>query len=304
MGIDGYCWMHKAIYCDDMDLAFNPESTSYLYFLKSKVNLLLKHGIIPVMIFDGNRLPAKNAEEEHRQFKREEKQKHAYQLLSQGKTEEAKLRMICSLDITPEMVHKFSKFLTEMGVEFIVAPYEADAQLAYLDYINYIDAVCTEDSDLIAYGCKKIVYKLDSRGFCQEIKTCRVFEPANRMHFAKFSHDMFLQFCILSGCDFFKISGISTNKAYKLIQKCMNFWDAIPAIETMLKRKLTSDVSVQFEKAYMTFKHQVVYCPIEKCMKHLTKTERSDAYLGTIQPEGIAVQIASASIHPFSLITF
>ena len=50
------------------------------------------------------------------------------------------------------MVQKVISHLHEFNgaVEYIIAPYEADAQLAYLDSINYIDIVCTEDSDLIA----------------------------------------------------------------------------------------------------------------------------------------------------------
>jgi 5'-3' exonuclease len=41
-------------------------------------------------------------------------------------------------------------------IEYIVAPYEADAQLAYLDKKNIIAAIITEDSDLIVYGCKRV----------------------------------------------------------------------------------------------------------------------------------------------------
>lgn len=48
------------------------------------------------------------------------------------------------------------------SVEFIVSPYEADAQLAYLSTLDDgqggIAAVITEDSDLIAYGCKDVRY--------------------------------------------------------------------------------------------------------------------------------------------------
>lgn len=44
----------------------------------------------------------------------------------------------------------------------MVAPYEADAQLAYLSALDDdqggIAAVITEDSDLIAYGCKAVRY--------------------------------------------------------------------------------------------------------------------------------------------------
>lgn len=42
------------------------------------------------------------------------------------------------------------------GVDCIVAPYEADAQLAYLTKSGFAQAVITEDSDLLAFGCKKV----------------------------------------------------------------------------------------------------------------------------------------------------
>ena len=40
----------------------------------------------------------------------------------------------------------------------IVAPYEADAQLAYLEMQGITDFTITEDSDLLIYGCKKVSY--------------------------------------------------------------------------------------------------------------------------------------------------
>jgi hypothetical protein len=39
-----------------------------------------------------------------------------------------------------------------MGVAYVVAPYEADAQLAALALAGAVDAVVTEDSDLLAFG--------------------------------------------------------------------------------------------------------------------------------------------------------
>ena len=42
---------------------------------------------------------------------------------------------------------------------WMVAPYEADSQLAYLSKQSYIDLVITEDTDLIAHGCRSVMYK-------------------------------------------------------------------------------------------------------------------------------------------------
>jgi exonuclease-1 len=51
--------------------------------------------------------------------------------------------------------------LKSRGIKFIIAPYEADAQLAYLSRNGIVDVVITEDSDLLAFGAKKIFYKFD-----------------------------------------------------------------------------------------------------------------------------------------------
>lgn len=41
-------------------------------------------------------------------------------------------------------------------MDCLVAPYEADAQLAFLNKSGIAQAVITEDSDLLAFGCKKV----------------------------------------------------------------------------------------------------------------------------------------------------
>ncbi len=46
--------------------------------------------------------------------------------------------------------------LKRRGCAFLVAPYEADAQMAYLALNGLVDVVMTEDSDLLCYGCPKV----------------------------------------------------------------------------------------------------------------------------------------------------
>jgi len=49
------------------------------------------------------------------------------------------------------------------NIECIVSPYEADAQLAYLSRIDYVDVVISEDSDLLAYGSKRVLFKVTAK---------------------------------------------------------------------------------------------------------------------------------------------
>ena len=38
----------------------------------------------------------------------------------------------------------------------MVAPFEADAQIAFLQQNGFADVACSEDSDLLVYGCNKV----------------------------------------------------------------------------------------------------------------------------------------------------
>jgi 5'-3' exonuclease len=45
-------------------------------------------------------------------------------------------------------------------VDVIVAPYEEDAQLAFLSKVNIAQLIITEDGDLLLSGCEKILFKM------------------------------------------------------------------------------------------------------------------------------------------------
>ena len=49
----------------------------------------------------------------------------------------------------------------DIGVDVIVAPYEADAQLAFLSKSRIAQVIITEDSDLILFGCEKVKKSFD-----------------------------------------------------------------------------------------------------------------------------------------------
>lgn len=51
----------------------------------------------------------------------------------------------------------------------LTAPYEADAQLAYLSKKNLVDVVITEDSDLLLFGAQKIIFKMGADYIGREV---------------------------------------------------------------------------------------------------------------------------------------
>lgn len=50
-----------------------------------------------------------------------------------------------------------SQELRRENIEYIVAPYEADAQMAFLAKNGFVHAVITEDSDMIPFFCPRVM---------------------------------------------------------------------------------------------------------------------------------------------------
>ena len=97
--IDGYVWLHKAVFSGNFELARNADGYQFVYYFIRNINFLLEFGIIPIVVFDGDRLGNKNMEEDKRNFRRDEKQKLAKELMVKGKIEKSKRTYISSLDV-------------------------------------------------------------------------------------------------------------------------------------------------------------------------------------------------------------
>lgn len=100
-----------------------------------------------------------------RSEQRKEAKEKADKLYEEGKFDEAKKMYTQCVRIDNTHKNALIQHLKEVGVEHYVAPYEADAQLAYLYNQKLIDVVFTEDSDLILFGVKHLCMKLNTIDF-------------------------------------------------------------------------------------------------------------------------------------------
>ena len=131
----------------------------------------------------------------------------------------AKQHMSKAIDITPEMAYQLILQLRRERIEYIVAPYEADAQMAYLERKGKVSAIITEDSDLLFFGCQRVLFKLDKDGYAEEVLP-KNLGNVTEIDFYNFSFKQFRQMCILSGCDYLpSINGVGLKTAYKWIQQ-------------------------------------------------------------------------------------
>lgn len=218
IAVDSYCILHRGANSCAEQLARGEETTVYLRFCMNYVKMLLSHGLHVIMVFDGRHLPAKAETEAKRRASRKKARQRAAELLNLGKNEEARSFLKQCIDITPKMAHNFIVECRKLKVDCIVAPYESDAQLAFFNIKGVAECVVTEDSDLVLFGCKKVLYKLDFNGAGRLVEADKLCS-AMKMRPDQFTFDKFRFMCILSGCDYVSsLSGIGLKKAEKFMK--------------------------------------------------------------------------------------
>lgn len=300
VAVDTYCWLHKgAIACAEK-LAKGEPTDRYVGFCMKFVNMLLSHGIKPILVFDGCTLPSKKEVERSRRERRQANLLKGKQLLREGKVSEARECFTRSVNITHAMAHKVIKAARSQGIDCLVAPYEADAQLAYLNKAGIVQAIITEDSDLLAFGCKKVILKMDQFGNGLEIDQARL--GMCRQLGDVFTEEKFRYMCILSGCDYLSsLRGIGLAKACKVLRLANNpdIVKVIKKIGHYLKMNITvpEDYIKGFIRANNTFLYQLVFDPIKRKLIPLNAYEddvdpETLSYAGQYVDDSIALQIA------------
>ncbi|XP_030854685.1 exonuclease 1 isoform X2 [Strongylocentrotus purpuratus] len=306
VGIDSYCWIHRGAVACATQLAKGEPADHYVRYCLKYVNMLRALDIKPVMVFDGRNLPAKAGVEDSRRERRETYSKKGRQFLREGKASEARDCFVKCINVTPEMALNVMKAVRSLGVDCIVAPYEADAQLAYLEKNGFVQAVITEDSDLIAFGCKKVIVKLDLAGNCMDVDSSRL-NVAMKIG-EKFTPEKFRYMCIVAGCDYLaSLPGIGIGKARKLFQLTANpdITQVIKRMATTLKMKsttVTPEYQEGFVQANNTFLYQLAFDPQKKKLQPLTPyspevTPATLTYAGKYVDEVKAYQMALGNIN-------
>ena len=79
------------------------------------------------MVFDGARLPMKKRIEAERRKARHESRQKAEEYLVNGEISKANRKFNEAVEIDSMMIYKLIQVLKSIGVQYIVAPYEADA---------------------------------------------------------------------------------------------------------------------------------------------------------------------------------
>ncbi|CAN0405293.1 unnamed protein product [Lampetra planeri] len=304
VAVDTYCWLHKGAFACADRLAKGENTNQYVFYCVKFIEMLLGCDVKPILVFDGCMLPSKKEVEKSRRERRQLNLQKGKQLLREGKVSEARACFTRCINVTPQMALEVIKAARARGVDCIVAPYEADAQLAYLNRSGIVQAVITEDSDLLAFGCDKVILKMDQSGNGVEISRSRLGRVTHLGNY--FTEEKFRHMCILSGCDYLpSIPGIGLVKASKVL-KLSNDPNIVKVIRKMghyLKMNVTvpEEYIEGFVRADNTFRYQLVFdpisrqlCPLNPYPEDLDSSQLS--YAGAWIDSSQALQIALGNI--------
>ena len=164
VAVDVSWWIHQGAYFADYSWDTEGVVQKIINYVTKRIRMLVELNIKPIIVFDGSSISAKKRILDERTKNRINSREKSMHLLMEGRADEANKKFGQGFTITPYLIQRILKVIKGNWWEYVVAPYEADPQLAYLYKSGKADVVFTEDSDLIAYGVNKLLYKMDNAG--------------------------------------------------------------------------------------------------------------------------------------------
>lgn len=224
----------------------NGEVTNHLQGLLYKTAKMLEFGIKPVFVFDGKAPELKGGELSKRKEKREQAKVELDEAKEDGDEELVNQLSKRTIRVGKKENEECKKLLTLMGVPFVEAPGEAEAQCAEMCKEGLVYGVATEDMDSLTFATPTLLRNVTA----SEAKKLpvREFTLSKVLEGLKLTMDQFIDFCILCGCDYCPtIRGVGPKKGLGYIQKYKNIEGLIDAIK---KGKENYEVSKEFEEQF------------------------------------------------------
>ncbi|CAH1779380.1 unnamed protein product [Owenia fusiformis] len=226
------------------------ETTSHLMGIFYRTIRMLDNGIKPVYVFDGKPPEMKSGELEKRKERREVAEKELAKAEEAGDQENVERFNKRLVKVTKEHSNECKQLLELMGVPYVDAPCEAEAQCAELVKTGKVYAVGTEDMDALTFGTSVLLRHL-------------TFSEARKMPIKEFhlrlvlegldmSEEEFIDLCILLGCDYCdSIRGIGPKRAVELVKQHKNIETILKNIDT---KKYTIPEDWMYKEARRLFK--------------------------------------------------
>lgn len=138
--------------------------TSHLSGLLYRTARFIESGIKPVYVFDGTPPALKEAEVKRRRKVREEAVAMYEEAVRRGDYEAARRYAQAAATLKDYMVEDAKRLLKLLGVPYVEAPSEGEAQAAYMTSNGDAWATVSQDHDALLFGAPRIVRNLNITG--------------------------------------------------------------------------------------------------------------------------------------------
>ena len=185
--------------------------TSHILGVLSKTFLLLNNDILPIFVFDGTPPELKK---DTLKIRKEIKKKNLAKLEATEDKEDQIKYFKRSVSITQNQIQEVKDILKLFGIPIIESNTEADPLCANLVSKGLAYGVSSEDMDLLAFGCSRLIRSLSSKKKAIEINLQTLLEEM------QINQDQLVDLCILLGCDYCEtIPKIGPKRAYEKIKE-------------------------------------------------------------------------------------
>ncbi len=243
--------------------------TSHLNGLFYRTINLLEIGIKPVYVFDGKPPEIKQAEILKRMKVKEEAEKKYLEALARGDLEEARIYAQQTSRLTTPMVEDAKKLLTYMGIPWVQAPSEGEAQAAYMVSRGDAWAAASQDYDSLLFGAPRLVRnltitgrrKLPRKNVYVEIKP-EIIVLEDLLSYHKITREQLVYIGLLLGTDYNPggVKGVGVKRALKLVRELKSLDAIVRAVKAefpvdpheivkiFLEPQVTSDYKLEWRK--------------------------------------------------------
>jgi flap endonuclease-1 len=214
--------------------------TSHLSGLLYRTSNLVELGIKPIYVFDGTPPALKEVEIKRRMKAKQEALVRYERALTEGKIEEARMYAQATSHLKDYMAEDSKKLLDLMGIPWIQAPSEGEAQAAHVARREDADYCASQDYDSLLFGAPKLVRnitisgrrKLPSKNVFIEVVP-EVVELEKVLKECGITYEQLIDVGILIGTDFNPegIKGLGPKTALKLIKEHENLENALPHLK-------------------------------------------------------------------------
>lgn len=236
------------------------ETTSHLMGMFYRTLRMVDNGIKPLYVFDGAPPKLKSGELAKRTARKAEATEAADEAKETGTAEDVEKFSRRTVRVTREHNAECKKLLKLMGIPYIDAPTEAEAQCAALARAGKVYAAASEDMDTLCFDApillRHLTFSEQRKEPIQEILLARVLEGLNM------DRTQFIDLCILLGCDYLEpIPKVGPNTALKLIRDHGSLEKVVEFIEKDPKKKYTIPDDWPYQEARELFIHPDVRDP-------------------------------------------